>query len=865
MIFFRFQSRTATLGISFLLVVIPLGVPIGGQVPEIPIGPPAEDLAEAPIPLDAGGFRNSEFEWFKADTAIRIGLDSLAIESLRRILENAPETPLATAAGLRLANVLLANGDLEGARAVLASTPVLERDPVADLLRARIFLAEDRLGPASRFLSRIDPERFESAFDRGWYHLATAMILERRQNPTAAREAYTEAFDAVGGTPLEDRFRVTAFLNGFRSGRIDQEEALRLQSQLEASLSPPIRAQLILALGLGFHASGESDLALETLRDGVREFETTDLPRRHLLKAALAYVIGLDAPASRPLFRDILDRSRDRDLLLFALNSLLRHQVSSPEARAELRQFLTNLPASRPDHPLLASIRFAEGFVAAADEDYATAITLLNDALIAYPENTYALAALETVASVAVEMGQNRIAADALIRSLPLLVDARDVARRWRLIGDLYYRNRDFANAADAYRQAASDSTAAVFAEIAARIANGDLSGAVERLDQEGSGFDPSLRWEAEWNLSTALIRAGKSDEAIARIRALAEDRPDAPSSLQERLSWLQVYALLESGRPQQAANLARVWRQAGRLEEFDPRVRSLIYLLEGQAFYDAANPESGANVLRLLREEAPGSEIAVLSLLVEARFLVERDEPGQAINDLVDLSRLYPDSEYAPVALFEAGLLSATLRSPGARERGFQLLDQIITDYPEHYLAFHARYRMGELLLAQGNFTAARVAYEKGRREFVDHPDRFFLELGVADATLANPDATPEDISRAASRLRILAETETYPQPVRIESAVKRARALERNGRKEEARSELWDMIQRNTMRENGEREVPTDPRSRFWLARAILSLAENFRSSGDPVAAKSVQALLETYGLPGANRVSGDPSRSF
>ncbi len=830
-----------------------------------PSSPIEHPPSVTPIPVDRGGFRDSQFEQFKAETAIRIGLDDLAIDSLRAVIAQSPGSDLAAEARMTLAEILLSRGDIAGARSALDESTIVERNSAADLLRARIFLAEDRVGPARRFLSRIEFETLPTPQHRGWYHLANAIIAERTGNPESAREAYTLAFAAVADTPFESRFRVIAFLNGFRNGALDPEEILQTQSQLESSVSPPIRAQLFTALGLSLYASGEEEAAVETLRRGHAEFLGSTLPQKHLLTAAYAYTLGIDNPASRPLLREILTNASDREILRFALDSLLRYHIGTPENRDDTLRFLNELPALRPDHPLLASIRYAEGFTAAAGNDLETALDILNKALNAYPENAYALTALDSIAALASAAAQRRTAADAIIRSLALIDDPAAISRRWRLVGDLYYLNRDFANAADAYRQASRDSTDAAFAEIAARIANRDLSIAAERLDTESSRFDPDLRWEAEWNLSTALIRNGRSDEAISRIRALAEDRPDADPSLLQRLSWLQIYALLESGRTRQAANLARVWRQAGRLDDFDQRIRSLVYLLEGQAFYDAGDPASGDEILQILRAEAPGSEIAVLSLLVEARFLVGRDEPVQAIDDLVQLSELYPKSEYAPVALFEAGLLSATLRTDGSRERGFQLLDRIITDYPTHYLAFHARYRMGELLLARGNFTGARVAFEKGRREFPDHPDAFFLDLGIADATLANPDATPEDISRAATRLRILAETAAHPVPVRIESAVKRAHALERIDRATDARTELWDLIQRNAPGNPTGPGLPTDPRARFWLTRAILSLADSFRRDGDTTAAQSVLALLDTYGLPGHQNDQPEPSRPF
>ncbi|MGF1530984.1 MAG: tetratricopeptide repeat protein [Puniceicoccaceae bacterium] len=802
-----------------------------------------------PTPLSFSPDRQggTTFQLLKARNAVALGLHHIALQEIEELIQSTGNPKLIVEAKLLKIEVLLANGELDQASQLLED---LSDNPRFALLESRLLLLRGEESKARRSLARVRLDALNNnPFEKGWYHLLNGMLKERVGRQDGAMDDYNLAFSIVEDTPLSPKFQSYAFLNGFASRETSESERVKISRQLRTTVNSPLRAQLITALGLSQFANGLKDEARATLTGGAVEFELAEFPEKYLLLAALAYVTGLEAPESRPILKRILISARGNAETTFALQALLYHHTKSTEDATELSTFLGSLVDTQVNHPMLPSLRYALGFLTAIGPTPEKAVELLNSALQTYPNHPFALQAYDTLAAVAAENKNNaRAAADALIRSIALVDDPQEQSMRWKLVGDIYFQNRDFANAADAYRRIARQSPFAAVSEVLSLIQEGSLNRAIERLDTISPAIAPSPRWEAEWLVSTALIRDNRSDQAIDRIRKIAQESENVERRLRERLSWLQVYAMLESNRPRQAADLARNWRVAGKLETFEPRTADALLLLEGQAFYAALNPTEGAAALKLLRERSPESDAAILSLLIEARFLAGRDEPRRAITDLTKLASLYPNNQYIPVALFEAGLLAISLGTPEGREEGLTLLDRIVSNYREHYIAFHAQYKIGEVLILAGNYTAARLAFENGLREFPSHPERYFFEIALSDSILANPDAGEESILLAESRLRRITENLNHPPSLRIEAAVKRAKALQRLKRTQDAERVFWAIINQHL----SDSSVPADPRVRFWLARAILEFSQSLRADQKLGEARSVEDLLRLHRLP-------------
>ncbi|MFP4492635.1 MAG: tetratricopeptide repeat protein [Puniceicoccaceae bacterium] len=270
--------------------------------------------------------------------------------------------------------------------------------------------------------------------------------------------------------------------------------------------------------------------------------------------------------------------------------------------------------------------------------------------------------------------------------------------------------------------------------------------------------------------------------------------------------------------------------------------------LLKGEILFKAGRPEEAMEVMGDLRERFPDRRASMLSNLFEARYFAGRDLTGEAQIRLVNLADRFPDSGYAPIALFEAAIIAESRGTEESIGEAVRLLEDLVARFPDHPLAFHALIKEGEILRSIGDFSSARLVFRNTANRFSSHPLRYLAEIGDAETVLANPDAPTGELLDSAATLARISSVPDVPAAVLLESQLKRAEALRRAGQPGSARRALWEAVEPRLADRN-----PDDASLAFWLSKALLELSRWSDEDGQPAEAARFLTIIDRQNLPG------------
>ena len=851
--------------------------------------------AQVPVTTEAAYAANTEKRMLlearaaSADAALASGLVGTAAILYAQLVDH-PVWDGAERAHLRLqwTSALLAAGATADAREVMAAIPEVRRADRWDLYQAILSMMASRGEPEPIVgdLSEIDPEALGLA-DRSWYHFLVAIKAEEEGNLDAAEGAYAEAANQAQSQLQRAYFQSLVLRQEMRRTKANDALAADLRNQWEkfqgdAAAFPFAREYAVVLDNLG-----RKDEAIEVLNSELRSRESGYAEReREQLLLMVAMISGIETERGGGALRELVRTGTDRETMSIAL-SLLAKRVG-PGNREAFGYFIDQLINQPEAHPLLGQLLLirsqlrlqrAEAARAAGDTEVAKehARGAEDDALRLlerYPGmsqigSVYQLLAYATLQRTP---AQYRVAADYLIQLRDRSDSSRERARLNRLIGDCYFLNGDFANAADFYEAARGLSVEEGFGSslflrlITAEVRAGQLASALGHVD--GADFAGRIsaaeRWRVEWNLAQALRMEGRLEDALERVRMLVGEGEEAsvPTYLDLRLRWLLHLLRLEAGERGET-----LLTSAGRLYE---RVKAFpeeelakadarlllteIRLLEARIAIESGIGERGLAILQELRSAYEASAAAVRSYIVEADFFAGRGDYSKAADRLSELANNYPESQFAGEALFEAAMYSQR-RGEAGYSAAVRLFERLAKEYPESPLVFYARFNQGDLLRAVNDFAGAQIIYENLLNRFPGHPRRYLVELARIECSMAlarDDDAQWEDASLVLERLL---ELPNLPVDFQVEAGFKYAFALVKQGLMERATAAFAAVYTRFLI--DGERAEKLGEPGKYWMSRVLLELGEIHESAGNTTEARRVYSQIIAYDLPGRRLV--------
>lgn len=731
--------------------------------------------------------------------------------------------------------------------------PTRLRWAMADFLLDNIPQARNRLGG-------IQPEEL-SEDDLPWFYLLKGLLADRGNNPARANEAFALATESARTPFLLDTFEsIRARLNILR-GEVDEQTVISLKNQYDRAVALPMRIQLAREYALVLMGLGRTEEAITFLSDFTETSEADDATIANEILLPLAVFRGLRTPEGRATLWEILRTGTDRENLRIALNLLLRDIA---EARPSDADTLGTILEARADHPIRDRLLFARAQLLSGLGDQSTALKLVESLLNDFPGSQIRKPAQLASAFLAWRQDppQFRTAAARLLEVIPEL-PATERPFYLQLAGDLYFQNGDYSSAISAYQQAwsAEPAEGIAFQLILSLIESGLIDNAIEwrnaNLDTD-TDISPEVRWRIDWNLARTLIQESRPEEALTEVQAVLSNE-DLPESTRANFAWLEAYTLSLLNRD--ASALTRIDQLLDSFQSAPetanngqgPDLESIFaqsLLLQGEILFKNGETEAGTAVMKDLRTRFPNRRAAVLSYLFEARYLAGQDLSAQAQQRLVNLADRFPESDYAPLALFEAAVIAESRGTPESISEAIRFLESIVKRFPSHPLAIHARLKEGEILRSVGDFSSARLLFENTTNRYSNHPLRYLAEIAAAETILANPDASDQDLRDAAATLAKVESVSDIPPSVLLESQLKRAEALRRAGQNENARLDLWQAVEPLL-----EQRDPANGALAFWLSKSLLELSAWSDRDELPVEGTRFLEIIDEQNLPGRN----------
>ncbi|HXQ80780.1 MAG TPA: hypothetical protein VN775_05695 [Opitutaceae bacterium] len=827
----------------------------------------------APVPLAGPGSAASPGEaalaLASAQRSEDLGFPPTAVALYRAMLA-APGAD-AGRLTLALATALLDDGDVAGAGKALES--YAGPRGAAWHLRAGLVAAYNQRAEQAR--SELAASRYDELepADRGWHFFLQGLLADAANEPVRALGSYQQAVSASVSDLQRARFLLAEEQVRLRTGAVSDVQLEADRKNAETFQSQKIGYGFTREYAIALNAKGRRQQAIDVLQNELRTLPAEERSETDHFRLLLGLIAGADAGVGRHELFELLASGSDSDRQRIALQLLVRSSQSGAP-RIELGERLDRLIAEPRPHPILESLLLYRAQLGLGDARYARAEDDAHALLERFPGSPLKAHAYAVLASSAWEQYRYRTAADYAFKAGgefpqgPIRAEfALLVAEAWFRAGQLGGDRGDFRSAADAYAAVLRSRPEGVrpgllmFQRVQSEIQAGELQAAVAVLDDlaRDPAFDAEDRWEAEWNLSRSLEIGGKTAQAYDRVNRLLRGAPAAPlrAELRARMAWLQARLSFDAKKPEET--LALVDSLAAATEGLAPELKTEIAstgeLLRAQACFELKRDPEAEDALRKLRADFPRSESTVYSYIVEADRFAQQDKVIDAQRLLQKLADDFPNSTYAPYALYQAALQAERLGTDKNLTEAYKLLISLVTNskYASSELIFPARMRLGDILRELNQFPQAQQVYEYlvNNPAFARGPEPFLAQLALAECHEAQ---SANNASHADSATRIfedLVERMDAPADVRVEAGYNLGKILSRTD-PGKAQAVWWgDVVDAFLVKPGGPQGL--GPKGRWWIARTLLEVGSLYEQEGRLEEAKRAWMLLINSKLPG------------
>lgn len=822
----------------------------------------------SPSPLTPAAAEVPSGPWIareiRANHALQAGFAATAAAGYREILAD-PALPVPAQARVILALVtaLLDAADLRGAEAAL-TTYAGPRDSAFQLRAGLVAAHAGRWAQARAALEAGRPEDLPHG-DRGWWFFLQALVADGEGDFARANNLYEQAANLAGSELARVRFLLSQEQARLRVGQVSEAQLATYRGNMERHQGTPTGYIAARTYAVGLHLLKRSAEAEDVLRRQLDALPPTERESADQLRLVLGLIAGETTQTGRRSFTQLLERAQRTETQQIALQLLVRGAQTSLE-RQFLRGQLTELLRADPPHPIAESLLLARAQVGLTDGLYAGAEEDARALLEKYPSSPLRPAALGVRLSVAWEQRRYRTVADVVAQLRTLLADGEEKAELGVLLAEAFFRAEDYPSAADAYDAALREPSPVapagmlIFQRVLAEIRSGRADRAATLLDEVAvnPSLDPVSRWRAEWNLVKHLQVQGLAAEALARVnRLLGAGAGGVAPELRVRLLWLQADLSFDLEKYEEALRLAdALLAEMPGATELDQRLREEVVgntlLLKAQALLALGREADGTAVFQVLREQHRGTPASTYSFIIQAARLSRQGQLADAQKVLTDLADSDKESEFAPLALYEAALNAERQGLDRNLREAHNLLERIKREYPRDELRFYAMVKQGDLLRQMNDFAAARQVYEEILINYAQHAEVLLAQLALADTLFALGANSVVNYESAAALFERLRDLPTAPVDLRAEAGFKWGYALARRGSTDRAAAVLWSVV--DTFLFDADKAGALGPKGRYWVARALLELGQLHEDAGRLEEAREAYALIVERRLGGA-----------
>ena len=817
----------------------------------------------------------------RADRALQTGFPATAAAGYRELLrEPAVPADVRQRMTLALVTALLDAGETAAAEAGLQGYDGPRN--AAYQLRAGLIAATNRRTAQAKVALAAGKIDDLPVADRGWWLFLQAAVADLDADFVRANAFYEQAARAAVSELQRARFVLGQEQLRLRSGKETEAQLAPLRESMDRQQGTRQGYVALRTYATALFTLGRAAEAQAVLQRQLAVLPSSERGTSDQLHLMLGLIAGERSGAGRLAFNQLLRDGLRPETQRLALQLLARGAQSTAE-REQLRRDLTELIDPPAPHPIIEDLLLVRAQAALLDKDYARAEEDARALLERYPGSPLKAPALGVRLAVAWDLKRYRTAADVVAQLRAIIPEGRERAQLGVLLAEAFFRSgefnqSDYQNAADAYDAALREAPQVVpaggliFQRVLADIRSERLDAAAKLLDEVAANpaFDPVNRWQAEWNLVKEMQVRGQAQAAYGRVdRLLAGGAQGVPEELRIRLMWLRAKLSFDNGQPEstlrQADELLALLQAAGPADrDLRSDVTSNAQLLKAQALLALDRDKEGFAMLDKLRADFATKPAAQSSYLVQAGHLTQRGDIAGAqvvLKGFVD-AEAYKQSEYAPVALFDAALNEERLGLPRQLEDGYRLLERLISNYPRDELVFYARLKQADFLRKLNNFAAARQIYENLINNQGQHPDILLAQLALANTLFAQGANSVTNYESASVWFERLSDIPSAPVDLRAEAGfmwgyalAKRAQSAgtpaERDQQNAKAQTVFWSVVDRFLL--DSAAAAKLGAKGRHWVSRVLLALGQMNEDAG------RLDEAQRAYQLIVDNKLSG------
>jgi TolA-binding protein len=812
----------------------------------------------------------------RADAALRNGFPSTAAAGYRDLLRQ----PAMPAEGKQRITLALVTALLDAAEVPAAET-VLQgylgpRNSAYHLRAGLIAIANGRRDAARAALAAGKIEDLPAA-DRGWWFFLQASFADIENQINQANALYDQAMEAAVSVLQRTRFMLGQEQSRLGAGQVNEPQLAGMRGNMERFQGTRTGYSWARTYATALHELGRTSEAQALLQRQLALLPPGERAEADQLGLMLGLIAGEGSTAGRQAFRQLLRDAQRPDIQRLALLLLLHGAEKNPAERTALRRDLTELIGAPAPHPIIEELMMARAQVRLDEKDYAAAEEDARSLLERYPGTAFKAEALGVRLAVAWELKRYRTAADICVQLRAIIKDERERAELGVLLAESFFRSEDYRNAADAYAAALHEMPAVVpagtliFQRVLSDIRADQLEAAARQLDEAAgmTGFDAESRWQAEWNLVKEMQVRGQAPAAQARVaKLLAGDASGVPDPLRIRLMWLRAKLSFDNNEPETTLRqsddlLALLQRSQPVTDELRINVTSTTQLLKSQALLDLGRDQEGLEMLDRLRADFRTTAAAQYSYLVQAGHLTQRGDMAGAQRVLISFvdTLEYRQSEYAPLALYEAALNLERQGLDRHLQEAYKLLERLIQSYARSDLVFYARLKQGDLLRKLSDFASARQVYEDLINNSGQHPDILLAQLALADSLFAQGNNSVVNHESASAIFERLRDLPTAPVDLRAEAGFKWGYALAKRTQSAKAQTVLWSVV--DTFLLDPAQAGRLGAKGRYWISRSLLELGQLHEDAGRNDEAQRAYQLIIERKLSGATQAQAKLAR--
>ncbi len=869
------ESGGCTLSRSMMkcarLIFLPLGwavIRLSAQVASpSPLVDPLAAAATAP-----GGWIVAEG---RADDALHAGFPGTAATLYQEVLRD-PALPAESRQRVTLGRVtaLLDAGEPAAAEKLLQSYEGPRNS--AYQLRAGLIAANARRMPQAKAALAAGKAEDLPAVDRAWWYFLQATVADADNDIERRNRAYEEAARTAVSDTQRARFALGQEQARLRSGQLNEAQLATLRDNMDRFQGTRTGYDAVRTYAAALAGLGRASEAQGVLQRQLAVLPATERNVADQLRLVLGLIAGETSDSGHRAFLELLRAGQKPETQRLALQ-LLAHGARTTADREQLRRDLTELIVAPVQHPIIEDLLLARAQAALADKVYERAEEDARALLQRYPGSTLKPAALGVRLSVAWDLKRYRTAADVIAELRTITAEGRERAELGVLLAEAFFRSEDFKNAADAYDAALRELPAVVpagtliFQRVLADIGAEQLDAAARQLDEAAvnPAFDQVSRWQAEWNLMKAMQVRGQAQAAYARVnQLLTGPAQGVPEDLRIRLLWLRAKLSFDNGQLEtalhQADDLLALLQQGGQLEAgLRADVTGTTQLLRAQSLLALNRDTEGLAMLEKLRADFHGSKSAQYSYLMQAGHLTQKGDMAGAQGVLISFvdNDEYKNSEYAPLALYEAASNLDRQGLDRQLKEGYNLLERLIDTYPRDELVFYARLKQGDLMRKLNDFATARQLYEFLVNDYAGHPGELIAQLALADTLFAQGANNLVNYESAVTIYERLRDLTSAPVDLRAEAGFKWGLAEMKRGQAAKAEAALWSVV--DTFLLDAGQAANLGAKGRYWVSRSLLELAQIAEDAGRLDEAQRAYHLILDNKLYGAAQAQAKLAR--